>query len=46
MSYKIKQIIKSEITKLRFKAEQKTREAKKLNAEADELEKKLEKLEE
>ncbi len=44
MSYKIKLIIKSEIRKLRFKAEQKEREAKKLNKEADELEKTLEKI--
>ena len=44
MSYKVKQIIRSEIRKLRFKAEQKIREAGKLNKEADELEEKLEKI--
>ena len=44
MSYKVKQIIKSEVRKLRMKAEQKLREAKKLNAEADELEQTLEKI--
>jgi len=46
MSYKIQLLIKSEIRKLRFKAEQKIREANKINKEADELEKKLEKIEE
>jgi len=46
MSYKVKQIIKSEIKKLRFKADQKIREAEKLNNEADKLEKDLEKLNE
>ena len=46
MSYKVKQLIKSEIRKLRFKAEQKRREIDKLNEEADDLEEKLEKIEE
>jgi len=44
MSYKVKQIIKSEVRKLRMKADQKTREASKLNKEADELEQTLEKI--
>ena len=44
MSYKVKQIIKSEVRKLRMKAEQKIREANKLNKEADELEETLEKI--
>jgi len=46
MSYKAKQLLKSEIRRLRFKADQKTREAKRFNDEADELEKNLEKLNE
>jgi len=45
MSYKIKQLIKSEITKLRFKAKQKIKEANKLEKEASDLEKKLKKIE-
>jgi len=42
MSYKVKQLIYSEIRKLKYKALQKRREADKLDEEIKELEKKLE----
>lgn len=41
MSYKLKQIVKSEIRKLRNKAYQKRREADNFDKEANELEKQI-----
>ncbi len=43
MSYKIIQLIRSEIRKLEFKAEQKRREADKIDKEKEELKEKLKK---